>query len=485
MATPGDSFDGNDFLLPDLGEGLDEAELVEWCVEEGQEVEEFETMAKMETAKALVEVPAPRAGKIGKLHGGPGDVIKVGKPLVTFGDAGASTSEPELEKAVAAQKQAANVATKPSGAGDVFADEDPATAKPGIEAEPEHEDAGTVVGSLQPLAGAGEEGRPLATPAVRRLARDLEVDLNQVEGTGIGGRITAADVRSAAPASKLPKGAVVNARNGSNGRHAKSTPTAPAPREEAPSPVPTPTPIRRRDSGEEVTRIPFRGVRRTIANRLRESVDKAVHFTVMDEADVTRLEATRKKLIAATGHKVSLLPFACVAVARVLSGEFGYEMARLNSTLDEESGDILQHNRVHLGLAVDTSSGLMVPRIRNANTLGVMELGRQIAEIAAACRDRSIPQQELQGSTFSISNFGSYAGRFATPVINYPEAGILAIGRMREGVVVKDGMMGVGKLLPLSLTCDHRVIDGGTATMALNAVIRLLQDPDTLLPEQM
>ena len=483
MSTPGESFDGNDFLLPDLGEGLDDAELVEWCVEPGQAFEELEVVAKMETAKSLVEVNAPKAGVVGKLHGQPGDIIKVGKPLITYASdkadapkqpVAAAAAESKAESKLQTAAKADDVPTGGGSEGDVFSDE----AQTEGEESGKREDAGTVVGSLQPLAGASaEDGQPLAAPAVRRLARDLDVDLHQIEGTGIGGRITAADVRAAAPVSKAP--ARSKPDNGTNGRHAAEPErerTAPP----AKSQVATPD---SKDDGGGVTRIPFRGVRRTIANRLRESVDKAVHFTVMDEADVTRLEATRKKFIAATGHKISLLPFACLAVARVLSGEFGYEMARLNSTLDEDSGDILQHKKVHLGLAVDTSSGLMVPKINNANSLGVMELAGRIADLAAACRDRSVPQKDLQGSTFTVSNFGSYAGRFATPVINYPEAGILAVGRMREGVVVKNGMMGVGKLLPLSLTCDHRVIDGGTATMTLNAIIGLLQDPDVLLPE--
>ena len=456
MARPGESFDGDDFLLPDLGEGLEEAEIVEWQIEEGQTVEDGQTLALIETGKAQTELVCPRDGVVTKLYGQAGDMMKVGAPILCL-------------------PQSADAEAEASGSESEEVDEE----EPEIEAE--REDAGTVVGSLGKTAGIGEEGKPLAAPAVRALARDLNVDLATVTGSGIGGRITAGDVKAKAG----------GAGKGTNGRHptqstqsTQSTHAAPPP-VEPPRPREPAEPTPPRKPGEDVTRIPFRGLRRTIAGRLRESVDKAVHFSVMDEADVTRLEATRKKFIAATGQKISLLPFACVAVARVLSGEFGYELQRLNSTSDDDNNEIHQHSRVHLGLAVDTSSGLMVPVIRDANTLGVMELGRRIGEVAAGSRDRSLPQSELQGSTFTVSNFGSYAGRFATPVINYPECGILAVGRMREGVVVRDGMMGVGKLLPLSLTCDHRIVDGGTATMALNAIIRLLQDPDQLLPEQL
>ncbi len=465
MARPGESFDGDDFLLPDLGEGLEEAEVVEWQIEEGQTVEEGQTLALIETGKAQTELVCPRDGVVTKLYGGPGDMMKVGAPILCL---------PSSANAAAEVAGSENSADEDDDAAD-----DPESSDAETASAEEREDAGTVVGSLGATAGIGEAGKPLAAPAVRALARALNIDLASIAGSGIGGRITAGDVKAKAGDVKAkPSG------GGSNGRH------APAPREAeraveplSPSPRPERDPTPRRQPGEDVTRIPFRGLRRTIANRLRESVDKAVHFTVMDEADVTRLEATRKKFIAATGRKISLLPFACVAVARVLSGEFGYELQRLNSTSDDDNNEIHQHNRVHLGLAVDTSSGLMVPVIRDANTLGVMELGERIGEVAAGSRDRSLAQSELQGSTFTVSNFGSYAGRFATPVINYPECGILAVGRMREGVVVRQGMMGVGKLLPLSLTCDHRIVDGGTATMALAATIKLLQDPDALLPE--
>ncbi|HWP41535.1 MAG TPA: 2-oxo acid dehydrogenase subunit E2, partial [Tepidisphaeraceae bacterium] len=152
------------------------------------------------------------------------------------------------------------------------------------------------------------------------------------------------------------------------------------------------------------------------------------------------------------------------------------------STVDDQNQEIIQHRRVHLGIATDTESGLMVPVIRDADTLGVLELARRIAQLAKAARDRCLPREQLTGSTFTISNFGSYAGRFGTPIINYPEAGILAVGRAREGVVVRQGMIGVGRLLPLSLSADHRVIDGGTAATALAKIIELLQNPDELLP---
>jgi pyruvate dehydrogenase E2 component (dihydrolipoamide acetyltransferase) len=424
----------NVFLMPDLGEGLAEAELIEWTVEPGQHVGEHDTLAKMETDKALVEVPSPREGVVASLHGKPGDRIKVGSPLVTY---------------------KADEFDEPAG---------PANSDDGKRREREREDAGTVVGSLSgAMAGVGEEhGKVRAAPAVRRMARDLGVEIEQVQGSGVGGRITARDVQAAARAAGL-----------------------------APAPIlddePAPPPIVRMAAeqpatSKETTRTPFRGVRRTIAEHLRHSVSHALHYTVMDEADVSALENLRRKLVAASNEKISLLPFVATAVCMVLSGRHGIQFNRLNSTVDDEQQEIVQHRAVHLGIATDTESGLMVPVIRNAEKLGVLELSRQIAHLAKAARDRTIPRDQLTGSTFTISNFGSYAGRFGTPIINYPEAGILAVGRAREGVVVRDGMIGVGRLLPLSLAADHRVIDGGTAATALAKIIELLQNPDALLP---
>lgn len=202
---------------------------------------------------------------------------------------------------------------------------------------------------------------------------------------------------------------------------------------------------------------------------------------------MTELDALRRRLAAASGEKVSFLPFVSSAVCRVLTDE---RFRALNATVEESTGPegdafIVQHRAVHLGIATDTDTGLMVPVIRDCDALGVLEIGREIAGIAAAARDRSIARDRLLGSTFTISNVGSHAGRFATPIINYPEVAILAVGRARQGAVVRTigsapGLF-VGTLLPLSLACDHRVVDGATGALALAEVVRLLQDPEQLL----
>ena len=478
------SKDPNVFLLPDLGEGLAEAELIKWRVAVGQHVGELEVLAEMETDKALVEVTSPRAGTIAELHGEPGEVLKVGSPLVVYEGGANGATKPAKSEAKATSAPKSDHTHEPKS--ESMADKPSAKVTGEIhipEPESRTEDAGTVVGDMSGGAAGvtAAPGKALATPAVRRLAKDLGVDIDTVRGTGIGGRVMEKDVRAALGSSTAPVRAPVP-------RTPAAAPTArkpePAPAARVASPVPsraTTTP----PSADETTRIPFRGVRRTIATRLRESVDQAVHFTVMDEADVSTLDTLRRKLAAASGEKLSFLPFVASAVCRVMAQP---QFRAMNATVEETAGDvtaeasIIQHRSVHLGIATDTDSGLMVPVIRDADRLGVLEIGRAIAQIADQARSRTIARENLMGGTFTISNVGSHAGRFATPVINYPEVAILAVGRARPAPVVRHGGIFIGNLLPLSLACDHRVVDGATAALALAEIIKLLQEtPDVLM----
>lgn len=451
------SSDPNVFILPDLGEGVHEAELIAWKVKPGDAVEEHQTLAEMETDKALVEVPSPRAGVIATLHGEPGQILNVGEPLVTYQGGGKAANPPQQK-----------VRTEDTGA----------LKNATEQLAEEREDAGTVVGAVSNEPLFKSEGKALATPAVRRLARDLGVNIDSIQGTGLAGRVTEKDVRAAASGGgqkKVGQASAPAARTAGGGtgvssvRETKSpqngsTASAPAARIPAPK-------------AGETQRIPFRGTRRTIAQRLRQSIDTSVHFNVMDEADVSALDRVRKQTAAASGEKLSFLPFVMSAVCRALK-----EFPSLNATVDDEAAEILRHPSVHLGIATDTEHGLNVPVIPDSDSLGVLELGRHVTELAQMARSRSIPRERLMGSTFTISNVGSYAGRFATPVINYPEVAILAVGRVRDGVVVRDGGLHVGKLMPLSLACDHRVVDGAEGARFLQYVIDLLQGaPETLL----
>jgi pyruvate dehydrogenase E2 component (dihydrolipoyllysine-residue acetyltransferase) len=535
------SSDPNIFILPDLGEGLEEAELIKWTVKEGDTVGELEVIAEMETDKALVEVPSPRAGTIKTLHGNDGDTIKVGAPFVTYEGGGDDAPAP------AAPTAAAAVDDKP-------------------------EDQGSVVGQMSDHTPgmSSSDGKALASPAVRRQARDAGVDLNTIVGTGIGGRVTAKDVRSAADGTAPAKAAptpsapptspapATPAPRPAETRRPLNLPTTQVPQSYSPQqpqpaqyiqqppaypqqpaygyappppppaypyppqypygyappppppgygyppphapmpqqppqqglpyapgyqgpgayrPIPSPAQQSIVQPGQAEGHIPFKGIRRTIANRLRESVNTAVHFTVMDEADVTAIDALRKEITAQTGVKISFLPFVCAAVSKALAGHFG----AMNAIVDEANEQIVQYSAVNLGIATDTESGLMVPVIRSADRMNIVEMAQAISGIAASARDRSIPRDQLMGSTFTISNVGSHAGKFATPVINTPEVAILAVGKAYDGVVVRDGQAMVGKVMPLSLACDHRVVDGATAALALAEIVESLQNPESLL----
>jgi len=437
------STDPNVFILPDLGEGVHEAELISWKVSPGETVEEHQVVAEMETDKALVEVPSPRDGVIKELRGEVGEILFVGNIVWTY--EGASDDA------------APAPATAPT-----------AEASPASEAE--REDDGTVVGTMSGSLGAvtKSDGKALATPAVRRIARDMGIDIDSLTGSGIAGRVTEKDVRAA-----------------SNGTVASAQPapvTAPAPAKRLATTVPAqriteaPRPSVLVPSGGDTTIIPVRGVRRTIANRLRQSVDMAVHFSVMDDADVTNLDKTRKQLASASGEKLSYLPFVVSAVCRAMK-----RFPSLNAHVDDENEQIIRSSRVHMGIATDTEQGLSVPVVPDADARGVLEIGREISALAQMTRNRSVPVERLKGSTFTISNVGSYAGRYATPILNYPEVGILATGRVRDGVIADNGAIRVAKIMPLSLTCDHRSVDGAEAAQCLALIIELLSRPEELL----
>lgn len=458
------SADPNIFILPDLGEGVHEAELISWKVKPGDKVDEHQTVAEMNTDKALVEVPSPRSGVIKELFGKPGEILKVGTVAWTYEGASAS-AKPHAEPARASRAAGNGSHDEPASGG-------------------EREDAGTVVGTMSGSLGAvsREGGKALATPAVRRLARDLGVDIDSVAGSGIAGRVTEKDVRAAAAQG----GPALRAGSGSaHGSESRATTPAPARQVQPLATTVTHPIVESRGSTILVptgdsTRIPLRGVRRTIANRLRQSMDRAVHFSVFDDADVSELDGVRSKLAAASGEKVSYLPFVISALCRALK-----KFPALNAHIEEgegfEESAIVRHHVVHMGIATDSEQGLSVPVIPNTDAMGVLEVGRHVAELARMTRDRSIPRERLMGSTFTISNVGSYAGKYATPVINYPEVAILAAGRVRDGIIAKNGGIHVVKQLPLSLTCDHRCVDGADAARCLALVIELLQRPEELL----
>ncbi|MSR33459.1 MAG: 2-oxo acid dehydrogenase subunit E2 [Phycisphaerales bacterium] len=458
------------FILPDLGEGVHEAELIKWRVRVGDVVKEHQTLAEMETDKALVEVSSPWNGVIGELCGNAGDTILVGSVLVRYAAKRAAvTGAPKTVSAPVKQPAAPVAAAKIETKADTT------------------EDAGTVVGNVSGSLGVPSRfarqpehesvssgpNKSLATPAVRRIAKELGVNIQQVRGTGRGGRVTASDLQAVSQgaadvARETTASRVVIAQPITHSATNNNTITT------SPAAISVAYPSVNREGVKEC--IPFRGIRRKIAQALDLSVKTAVHFTVVDTADVTKLDRKRKEYAAALGTKLSMLPFVMLAVCKALR-----KHPTLNANVDDANEEILIKEPIHLGCAVDTDHGLMVPVLRNAHQKNVGELATLVKELAESCKERTVARENLVGGTFTMSNVGSYGGAFATPIINYPEVAILAVGRAREQVLTKDGTFYAGLVLPLSLSCDHRIVDGAEGAKFLNTVLGFLENPDRLL----
>ncbi len=416
-----------EFKFPDVGEGLTEGELLTWLVKEGDQVKEGQPLARIETDKAIVEIPAPRDGVIVQLKFSEGAVIHVGEVFIILG-------EPEAKPAAAPQV----------GVG--------------------------VVGVLEeaPPEPAPVAARPvLATPVVRKLAKDLGLDLTKVTGSGPEGRILESDVRQAAFAAKPAE-------------VPETRPLEPASEKPAAAePKPTSRKIKKYDFYGYIEHVPFKGIRKTTARNVGRSQQTTVTVTATDEADITELqslkERTRSKAKSQEVH-LTLLPFIIRAVVTALK-----DHPYLNATLDEEAEDIILKKYYNIGVATDTPEGLIVPVIKNAGDKSILELAREIQHLAAKARDRSIDLADLQGGSFTITNYGAIRGIFGTPIINYPEVAILGTGRRQELPRVRAGKIEIRQILPISLSFDHRVVDGGQAARFLQQFIAYVEDPALIL----
>jgi pyruvate dehydrogenase E2 component (dihydrolipoamide acetyltransferase) len=428
-----------EFKFPDVGEGIQEAEIVKWRVKEGDSVEEHQTLVEVETDKAVVEIPSPVTGKIESLRFREGQTIRVGDVLVTFVGEGNVPShrethgarpEPAAPPAAPAKRESVSV----------------------VGALSETEDEVMPAPAAPKLAAASRQ--VLTTPAVRRLAKDLGVDLNDVPGSGPQGRILEADVRRFAER----KGAPLTAKDSAA---------------QPPSAVQPAVPL------GSSQRIPIRGVRKAVCKHLTHAYATAVHVTHHDEADATALMRFREKSKAdaeRAGVRVTFLPLIIKAVIASLK-----KHPYLNSSLDDAKEEIILKGFYNIGIALDTPDGLMVPVIKGADTMTVFQLAREIERLAAAGRDRKIKLEELKDGTFTISNVGFVGGVFATPIVNHPECAILATGRIVERAVVRDGAVAIRKTLPLSLSFDHRIVDGAEAARFVNDIIAYIEDPALLL----
>ena len=427
-----------EFKFPDIGEGLTEGEIVRWLVKEGDEIKEGQPLVEVETDKALAEIPSPRTGVILTIMAKEKEVVKVGQVIVVIREKG--------ETVVASPPRPSAPSPKPKSVGVVGELEE---APEEVPAQMEAKREAAKPPSPKP---ALISEHVLATPAVRALARELGVDINKVQGTGSEGRVLEKDVRQLAEGKAKPA-------------------------EE----VKKPTKVKKYDLYGSVERIPLRGVRRSIAKAMVKSKYTAPHVSAMDEADVTELWQIRekeKKVAESKGIKLTILPFIIKAVLAGLT-----EHPYLNATLDDENEEIILKKYFNIGLATDTPEGLMVPVVKNAKDKSIFDLAQELIQLTEKARDRTINLADLKGGTFTITNYGAVRGIYGTPIINYPEVAILGIGRIQDMPIVKDGKVVVRKILPLSLSFDHRVVDGAEAARFLNTVIVRLEDPDLILLE--
>lgn len=437
------------FELPEIGEGVVEGEIVRWLVNPGDVVATDQPLCEIMTDKATVEISSPTSGRVVRLHGKPGDVIKVHTPLVEFdlgGDVAVSprAEAPKVEapRAETPKVEAPRAAPPPSPPPAARAAPPPAPTKPAPTKPAPGEVHPAVAAKTPPPPGT----RALASPAVRHAAREAGVDVNAVAGSGKGGRVTRADIEAAVAHPEAVK--------------APPALSAPAPRE-----------------GDERVRII--GLRRKIAEKMVQAYRTAPHFTYVDEVDCTRLVALREELnlrAQARGVKLSYLPFILKALGVVLR-----EFPTLNAVMDEEEFTLVIRRDINIGIATDTPAGLYVPVIRNVDQKSILELAAEVADVSARTRDNKTRLDELSGGTFTVTSVGNIGGRFATPILNHPEVAILGVNQIHDRPMAIDGQVVIRKMMYLSPSFDHRVIDGAVAARFVGALKAVLENPASLL----
>jgi 2-oxoisovalerate dehydrogenase E2 component (dihydrolipoyl transacylase) len=450
-----------EILMPELAESVVEGEILKWLVEEGDYLKKDQPFVEVMTDKVTVELPSPYEGVLLKKLAKEGEVVKVHAPIALIAEPG---------EAVEGVKEAPPVQ----------AVEERSIVEPGLPPKEEREDLSlfrpdpTEVAVKNPFLAERpkeERGRVLAVPAARKLARELGIPIEAVPGSGPLGRVRVEDVRAYAEKLKAPPSPA-------------PAPASPPP-QEAPAPVGFPPPPRYASpKGYEhlEERVPLRGIRRTIAQGLWQSHLYTVRTLNVDEADLTELVALRERLkgeAEAQGVKLTYLPFIVKAVVRALKK---YPM--LNTSLDEERGEVVYKRYYHIGIAVATERGLIVPVVRDADRKSLLELAREIALLSQKAREGRLAPEEVSGSTFTITNIGSVGATLSFPIINVPEAAILGVHSIRKRPwVMPDGSIQARDIMFLSLSFDHRLVDGAEAAMFTREVIRLLEKPETLMLE--
>ncbi len=414
-----------EFKLPDIGEGVHEGEISKWLVQPGQSVYEDEPMVEVMTDKVTVEITSPVAGAVKDLHYKKGDVVKVGQVIIT------------IDKAAAGE-------TKSAAETQAHAENGGKTSQPVAVAERPQGDGKT----MQRYESQGPSSKVLAAPAVRKLARSMGVDLTLISGSGPHGRVQKADVLSFTPEKGVSTPSLKPQRpHVAGARHAE--------------------------------RIPFVGMRRKIAEHLVKSKHTAPHFTYVEEVDMTDIVKFRNDLqphAEVVGVKLTYLPFIMKAV---IEGLKKYPV--LNSSLDEAKQEIVLKQYYNLGVAVATEDGLIVPVVKDADQLSLMDLAVEITDLSEKARQGKLSLSDLQGGTFTLTSIGSIGGIFSAPIINYPEVAIMGIQKIEKRPVVRNDEIVIREMMYLSISCDHRVVDGMEAALFVKEVVSWLEHPARLL----
>lgn len=463
-----------EFKLPDIGEGVTEGEIVNWLVSEGDQVSEDQEMVEVMTDKATVTIGSPKSGKIKELRGAVGDVVPVGQVLVVYDlDAGAAEESSPAEKPPAKASEADEA--KSSGA----AEKDEKDEGPVASAVGDIKETLPGMGAPKPAAAPAKPAavesdyfneRPLAAPATRKLAREKGIDLRKVRPSGPAGRVTREDVER-----------FTSAAAGAAPSDSSSTATSSAP---AASPARAPisiAPVQTNDPSLADERVPLRGVRKRIFENMARSKHTAAHFTYVEEViadDLIGLRTRLKPLAEKAGVKLTYLPFivkACVAALK--------KHPALNCVFDESTNEMVLRKVYDIGIAAATDAGLMVPVLRGADRLSILEMARELDRLGNDARAGKLKQEDFGGSSFTVTSLGKAGGLFATPVINYPEVAILGVHEMKKKPVIRGEEIVIGHEMLLSLSFDHRIIDGHIGAAFANDIVALLQDPDRLMLE--
>ncbi len=487
-----------DVKLPDLGDGIESGDVLEIYVREGDVVSKNQGLIELETDKATVTVPSPQAGKISKIMVTPGQAVAIGAVIVQLEAAGSPSAQTTSQPATSPKSTVAATSTPTAPAAPATGSPVPAPSVTPVDSAPQPKPAATTAASSQaaatkpasagaqsvaatamPSVSETTEALVAASPAVRRFAREVGVDLVNVQGSGDGGRITRDDVLRSVRESHHRSGQETTVAPAEEPSEKPSQATSTPASGKAPKTTVLPG-IPGSDDYGSVRVEKLSKIRKTIALQMHKSWTTAPQVTNFDDADVTELELFRRSSkddYAARGINLTSMPFLIKAVATALRNH-----PTINAKLDLENEQVIYHDYVNVGVAVDTERGLVVPNIRNAHQLSIPEIAKQLADMAQRVRAGDFSVGELRGGTFTISNLGAIGGTYSTPIVNVPEVAILLAGRTRKlPVVLENDSVRVRQMMPLSLSYDHRLVDGGTAARFLNEVISLLEAPSRLL----